>query len=172
MRQIPVTLALALACMGTPVGAAPAPPCAADSYRQLDFWLGDWDVYDVGGSAPVARAHITRILDGCAVHELYESTGGASDTRGESFSIFDRTRGVWHQTWVTNHGALLQVEGGRRDGRVQLAGSYLDAAGRRVQIRAAWWPASATVRERAEVSSDDGHTWQPHFDLIFRPHRE
>jgi len=40
------------------------PECAADSHRQLDFWLGDWDVYDVGGTTPVARARITRILDG------------------------------------------------------------------------------------------------------------
>ena len=149
--------------------AASAASCAEASYRQLDFWLGDWDVFDVGGAAAVARARITRILDGCVVHELYESAevGG---TRGESFSIFDRTRGVWHQTWVTARGALLQIEGTARDGRVELAGSYLDAQRQRVQIRAAWWPATEGVREQAETSRDGGHSWQPEFDLVFRPH--
>jgi hypothetical protein len=26
------------------------------------------------------------------------------------------------------------------------------------------------VRERADVSPDGGHAWQPSFDLIFHPH--
>ena len=177
--QRPLTLSAVLAVAGivavlhAPPGAsATASPCAGASYRQLDFWIGDWDVFDVGaGQAPVARAHITRILDGCAVHELYESTDGASGTHGESFSIFDRTRGVWHQTWVTNHGSLLQIEGTARDGRVMLAGSYLDAQGQRVQIRAGWWPATEGVREQAETSRDGGRSWKPEFDLVFRPHR-
>lgn len=167
-------LAGILALMIATADAAPATAnaCAAATYRQLDFWLGDWDVYDVGGTAPVARAHITRMLEGCVVHELYESTNGAAGTRGESFSIFDRTRALWHQTWVTNHGVLLQIEGTRRNGRVMLGGSYLDAQGQRTQIRAAWWPVTEGVREEAEISTDDGRTWKPLFDLIFRPHRD
>jgi hypothetical protein len=150
--------------------AAPAAACGDASYRQLDFWLGDWDVFDLGGEAAVARAHIARILDGCVVHELYESAD-VGGTRGESFSIFDRSRGVWHQTWVTARGALLQIEGTARAGRVELAGSYLDAQRQRVQIRAAWWPATEGVREQAETSRDGGHSWKPEFDLVFRPHR-
>jgi len=161
----------ALGAAGAPsagAASAGAPKCAAGSYRQLDFWLGDWDVYDVGGATPVARAHITSILDGCVVHERYESPR----TVGESFSIFDRTRGVWHQTWVTSRGRLLQVEGGPRDARVELAGSYLDEQGQRTRIRAAWWPVAGGVREQAEISADDGRTWKSEFDLMFRPHRE
>lgn len=172
-------LSAALALAGTiaaldavPVRAATETACAGASYRQLDFWLGDWDVFDVGGETPVARAHIMRILDGCVVHELYESTDGAGGMRGESFSIFDRTRGVWHQTWVTSHGSLLQIEGTARDGHVMLAGSYLDAQRQRVHVRAAWWPATGGVREQAETSRDGGHNWKPEFDLVFRPHRE
>jgi hypothetical protein len=38
--------------------------CVAAAYRQFDFWVGDWDVFDVGSSIPVAHARIDPILDG------------------------------------------------------------------------------------------------------------
>ena len=172
-----LTFAFAGVCLGAfgvargePTAAQTSSSCTAPEHRQLDFWLGDWDVYDVGGAPQsVARARITRILDGCVVHELYESADGA---RGESFSIFDHTRRLWHQSWVTNRGRLLQIECGVASGRVVLTGRYLDNAGRPMVIRGSWWPVPAGVREFAEVSADDGRSWKPDFDLIFRPHRD
>lgn len=158
------------AALAVPAATPAATACTAAPYRQLDFWLGDWDVFDLGGgAAPVARAKITRLLDDCVIHERYESaeSGGL---RGESFSIFDHTRGVWHQTWVTNHGRLLKIEGRPSGGRVVLEGDYLDEKGRRTRLRGIWWPEKETVRERAETSTDGGHTWQPAFDLVFRAH--
>jgi hypothetical protein len=116
----------------------------------------------------VARAHISRILDGCVVHELYEASSGA--LRGESFSIYDHTRSVWHQTWVTNRGRLLQIEGGRREDRMTFNGGFLDDDRKNTLIRALWWPVRDGVRERAELSADGGKSWQPSFDLIFHTH--
>jgi hypothetical protein len=92
--------------------------------------------------------------------------------RGESFSIFDRSRVVWHQTWVTNRGRLLQIDGSLQQGRVVLSGSYRDDAGRSLMIRGSWWPSAEGVREFAETSGDAGHSWQSAFDLIFRPHHD
>jgi hypothetical protein len=31
--------------------------------------------------------------------------------KGQSFTIYDVARDVWHQTWVTNRGELLEIEG-------------------------------------------------------------
>ncbi|MFI5183972.1 MAG: hypothetical protein ACHQNV_06220, partial [Vicinamibacteria bacterium] len=31
------------------------PPCSASEYRQFDFWLGDWDVYENGKAAGTNR---------------------------------------------------------------------------------------------------------------------
>jgi hypothetical protein len=39
-------------------------------------------------------------------------------------------------------------------------------------IRGIWKPVTDGVRETAEVSSDHSKTWQPLFDIIFRPHKE
>ena len=98
----------------------PSPPCSAPEFQQFDFWLGDWDAFDADNPAtPVARAKVTSILDGCVVHEDYQDTTGG---HGESFSIYDASRKVWHQTWVTNHGRLLTIEGSFQNGEMFMTG--------------------------------------------------
>ena len=49
-------------CCPLALYAAPAQPlpCSAPAYRQFDFWLGEWDVFEEGGSTREARATVTR----------------------------------------------------------------------------------------------------------------
>ena len=164
-------VAVAALCSGRSHATDPTPAltCEAAENRQLDFWLGDWDVYDMpGNGAPAAHASITSLLDRCVIHELYEGTNGG---RGESFSIYDRPRGVWHQTWVTNHGKLLMIEGRLGNGKVVLSGQQLTDEHKRHDVRASWWPEKDGVRELGESSDDGGKTWNTDFDLIFKHHR-
>jgi hypothetical protein len=60
---------------------APSAKCVAAAYRQFDFWVGDWDVFDVGSSIPVAHARIDPILDGCVLREDYQGTDGHNGQR-------------------------------------------------------------------------------------------
>ena len=144
--------------------------CTASGYRQFDFWLGDWDTYDVGlPHKIVARNHVDLILDRCVVHEVYD---GANGSRGESFSIYDASRHAWHQSWVTNRGVLLLLDGRIVDGAMVLQGTDRSQPEGFRLIRGIWRPATDGVRETAEVSSDYGKSWQPLFDIIFRPHRK
>jgi ketosteroid isomerase-like protein len=147
--------------------AVTATPCASPEFRQFNFWLGDWDAFDVGKSAIVARTHVDPILDGCVLHEDYQSVDGL---KGQSFSIYDPTRKVWHQSWVTNRGQLLVVEGKLEAGEMILAGADLTADGKERRVRGIWKPVDGGVRETAVTSTDAGSTWQPWFDIIFRPH--
>jgi hypothetical protein len=146
--------------------AGPPDParCSAPEYRQLDFWLGDWDVSDAGDAKPSMRIQVEKILDGCALRESYRDVNGMV---GESFNIYDASRKVWHQTWVTNRGALLVLEGGMENGRMVLRATETTKDGP-VLWRAFWIPQGAEVRETAETSSDGGKTWKPKFDIIFR----
>jgi hypothetical protein len=96
--------------------SAPSARCMAAAYRQFDFWAGDWHVFDVGSSIPVAHARIDLILDGCVLREDYPGTDGH---KGQSFTIYDAARKVWHQSWVTNRGELLEIKGKRRMGRLR-----------------------------------------------------
>jgi len=155
---------------GSPSGASGAggqTGCAAPAYRQFDFWLGDWDVFDSHSQAKVARVHVTRTLDDCVLLEEYRGSDGHE---GQSFSIYDAPRSLWHQTWVTNRGQLLVIEGNLRAGAMELSGSERLADGTLRLVRGTWQPSHDGVREVAVRSTDGGKTWTEWFDLVFRPH--
>ena len=175
-RNTLATAALAAAILVAAVpraganGAAPGPsaPCAGPEFRQFDFFAGDWDTYDVAApSKVVARNRVTRMLGGCALREVYEEPAGL---HGESFSIYDASRGAWHQSWVTDRGTLLLLDGQLEGERMVLTGSEKLADGTPSLLRGIWWVEGNTVRETAERSTDGGKIWKPVFDIVFRPH--
>jgi ketosteroid isomerase-like protein len=145
------------------------PHCSANDYHQFDFWLGDWDVFELDSGKHDATVRVDRALDGCAVREQYHDDSGM---RGESLSIYDSTRNVWHQSWFTNRGRYLAIEGHLESGNMVLAGTYKDADGVSTQVRGTWSPSGKDVRETAILSTDQGNTWKPWFDLIFRARNE
>lgn len=145
-------------------------PCTQKEYRQLDFWIGDWDVSDFENPTVInARVRVDRILDGCVLHEDYRDTTGA---KGESFSIYDLSTNTWHQSWVTNRGSLLLLKGKLTKEGLVLTGEDRTAAGKKRIVRGTWQPIKDGVREIAVVSLDDGRSWTTWFDLIFRRHKQ
>ena len=143
--------------------------CSAPVYRQFDFWIGDWDVFDAGApTKPVARVRVDRILDGCVLREDYQAADGKT---GQSFNIYDALREVWHQSWVTNRGESLELDGGIHDGKMVLTGEDLTAGGQKRLVRGVWAAGGGGVRETAVTSSDGGKTWKPWFDLLFQVHK-
>lgn len=182
----PVALLLALAASSLAVTAAgqgsrvtspprampgPRPPaCATAEFRQFDFFAGDWDTYDVTDrSKVVARIRVTVMLDGCAVREVYEQDDGLV---GESLSSYDASRRRWHQSWFTNRGSLLLLNGGLEGERMVLTGPDRAADGTPTLLRGIWWKDGKDVREKAERSTDGGKTWTMVFDIVFRPHQQ
>jgi hypothetical protein len=163
-------LAAALFVFAVPPAAraaeATAPQCQAPEFRRLDFWLGDWEAVDVEAPDVVAaRVQVTRILGGCVVREVY---AGVDGLHGESYTIYDATRKLWHQTWVTNRGQLLEIEGRFEGERLTLEGTQRSTTGPDVRVRALWLPEKDGVRETAHTSSDGGATWKPLFDMRFK----
>ena len=139
----------------------PPPPCAAPAYRQFDFWIGDWEVFEVGTPAKVAHARIDSILDRCVLREDYVANDGHE---GQSFTIYDASRDVWHQTWVTSRGTLLEIEGKFENGEMVLSGRNAKTE----IVRGTWKPVNGEVHEVAVKSADGGKTWAPWFDIMFR----
>jgi hypothetical protein len=156
-------IALALSTTATAGGAQqPAsPPCAGAEYRQFDFWVGTWDVFNPRGTR-VGTNTIDSILAGCALHERWQSAGA---NRGFSYNMYDRTTGRWHQTWVDNGGLLLLLDGALRNGSMVLSGMSTNAQGQPVVNRITWTAFTAdSVRQLWEISADQGATWTVSFD--------
>lgn len=139
--------------------------CSEPEYRQLDFWLGSWRAYDDDGKgAEVARDQVTAILGGCVILERYRQNDGHE---GEGVTIYDASRRLWHQTWVTNSGELLTLEGRFQDGALTMRGNNLDKDAKPVWYRATWTRQRTGVRETAFISKDGGRSWRPDFDILF-----
>ena len=167
-------ISLLVALLGTAtqtLGAAPAnlpAGCNVPEYRQLDFWLGDWDTFEPGDSATsVARTHVDLIAAGCAIHELYEQTDGLI---GDSILSFDPVRKLWQQTWVTNHGSLMVIAGRFKDGVLTLEGTNHYSNGKSPLQRITWKAEGSGVRESSVISKDGGKTWETAFDVLFQKH--
>lgn len=163
MRPCAYLLPLLLAAAPSVAAQQQAPPCTAPEYRQFDFWVGSWNVFNPAGQQ-VGTNTIERTLDGCALHEQWKSAGRS---RGFSYNIFDRARGTWHQSWVDNGGLLLLIDGGLEDGRMVLSGTTTGARGT-VLNRITWTPVSTdSVRQFWETSADSGTTWSVAFDGMY-----
>jgi hypothetical protein len=155
-------MAAATGCVAVAPDQPKAKPCSTPEYHQVDFWIGDWDAFDVDNpSTVVARTRVDLILDGCVLREDYQGTDGH---KGQSFTIYDNTRNVWHQTWVTNQGELLEIEGQFANGEMALGGKNQQGQ----MVRGMWKSVTGGVREIAVKSGDGGETWNPWFDIVFR----
>jgi hypothetical protein len=141
--------------------------CSPSAYRQFDFWIGDWDAFNADNPNKLeARLRVDSILEGCVLREDYQDVHGH---KGQSFSIYDAPNKRWHQTWVTNRGELLQLNGAFLNGQMVLTGRDVKN-GKLREIRGIWKSENGNVRETAVLSLDGRKSWQPWFDLIFRAH--
>jgi len=141
-------------------------PCASASYRQFDFWQGDWDVQTTDGK-PAGRNHVVSLFGGCGLQENWESAKGG---RGTSLNVYDLVNHKWHQTWVDDQGGLLELNGGLEEGKMVLVGwrPSLKEKGGRVVHRITWTPlAPDRVEQHWEASTNEGRTWTTVFDGIY-----
>jgi len=144
---------------------ASAPPtCQASEHRQLDFWVGNWDVMTRGQQAGTNL--VTLEEGGCLVHEHWT---GAQGGTGQSFNFYNREDGEWHQVWVSSSGNVLDLAGSYADGTLTYRGETRQPDGTTLRHRLSFHAnADGTVRQLWETSSDSGATWTTTFDGLYR----
>ncbi len=149
----------------TPSPAPPRPqPCIGPEHKQFDFWVGEWNVNGTQGRQ-VGTNSIRKIMDGCVIQENWEGQGSV---KGTSFNLYDTTDKKWHQIWVDNQGSLLLLEGGLKDGKMEMTGETTNPQGQKVQHRITWEPQSGSkVRQHWVSSADGGKTWTNAFDGVY-----
>jgi hypothetical protein len=175
MRPRFSSLALMLAALAAPhalssqatASTNPPPACSRPEHRQFDFWIGQWEVTLPDGR-PAGTNRIRPIHGGCALQEEWTGAGGST---GTSLNTYDAATGRWHQTWVGSDGLLLRLDGGIRDGAMELAGATSGGNGVTTLHRVRWTPLGGTpgrVRQLWESSADGGRTWAVVFDGMYR----
>ena len=81
--------------------------CCTENYNQFDFWIGDWNVYDITDKL-VGTNSISKQYNNCLIQEKWVSKG---KNQGTSTNYFDKTDNTWNQVWVDNSGYILKLKG-------------------------------------------------------------
>ena len=140
-----------------------ANPCRFEpEYSAFDFWIGDWDIY-VNGQM-IARNIVTREMNGCIVHERYQTANGA--IRGESINYYDPQEKRWKQNWVSGGGNVIAYAGNSpRQGVMELNGTSVAPGAPGVQLQRVVWERTPDdgLTQTVSTSNDNGKTWSPGF---------
>src|ERR1051326_941533 len=148
----------------------PAPvPCDKNPvYQKLDFWLGDWDVYDLKSGAKDGTNRIEKILKGCAIIENWSDS---TASEGKSLFYVVRATGQWRQVWVEDSGGMKEkalLDSYTGDG-LRFQGEILHRDGTSHLDRTTLQPTvGSRVRQTIEISRDHGKTWEVVYDAEYR----
>lgn len=143
-------------------------PCTFNPvYRQFDFWIGDWDVFNSNGD-PAGESHIELLLDSCVILENWKSS--KFNYAGKSFNTYNSQLNKWQQTWVDDKGILTEYFGGL-EGTIMILTTqpYPFNKDTLAIKKMSFYHLSANkVRQLGEISKDNGNTWHTEFDLEYR----
>lgn len=163
MRPTTLVLTLAVLALAPAIAAAQGPPdpdtCRnRPESRQLDFWIGTWDVIHPEDGRTLGVNVIEPTLNHCA---LMERWAGAAGGVGQSVNFYDAQRRTWRQVWVDDRGAVLDYRSGELRGRaMHFAGITISPAGDTTHQKLIFHDvAPDTVRQVFESSEDGGRTW-------------
>ncbi len=140
-------------------------PCEElPEYRQFDFWIGEWGVFNPRGQK-AGENRIERLANGCILWENWTGAGGGT---GHSINYYDHARKTYVQIWVSSGAGIIVANGGLKDGALVLTGERFLRNGTKQHYRGTWTPLpDGNVRQFLELSSDEGKTWTVWFNGLY-----
>jgi hypothetical protein len=145
-------------------------PCTSDDspYRDFDFWVGEWDVFDPDSGRRLGSNTITLRDHGCLIVERWTSVQGGT---GMSMNFYDPLKQAWRQVWQSA-GAFIDYTGGLDDnGRMVLDGTlHYNAQGESLGFRGRWTPNDdGTVLQEFWQRDPESGEWASWFVGEYRP---
>ncbi len=139
-------------------------------YRQLDFWVGNWDVFNERG-IKVGESRVDLILKDCVVFENWNGIEGDGDA-GKSFNKYDPPSGKWEQFWVADTGTTTYFIGELVDGEMRYTHEHKLKDGRTLlrHLTFSRLP-QGKVRQVSQRSMDGGKTWVTEYDFTYVPRK-
>lgn len=150
--------------MNVSVFAQQMQKCDLPEHRQLDYWVGEWDVVDQATKKQAGSSSIEKRLDGCMIFESWKGSGGYT---GHSFNLYNRETKKWQQVWVDSQGQRIDFTGELREDGMYYEGPFR-SQGKEVQSRMKFLKLpEGQVRQLWEQSADNGKTWKVLFDGLY-----
>lgn len=139
--------------------------CCSESFRQFDFWVGDWEVRDSNGTLQ-GYNNISPMEDSCA---LLEKWTGAKGSSGTSVSFYDSSKKQWHQSWIDSKGGSIIMNGRFKDGSMVMYSNKNKGDSGFIQNKTTWIPLEdGRVQHIWEVTKDTGKTWVVVFEGFYQ----
>jgi hypothetical protein len=168
----PTFLALAQApapnVNSSPASTRPAPckDLSRPEYRQFDFWVGEWNVFDRQSGKPVGKSSVQLILNDCVV---FENWTGARGGEGKSFNKYNPWLKQWEQYWVDNGPDRLFFTGHLEDAEMRFEADAFTPEGKPDHRKLTFSrQPDGTVRQFSQVSTDGGKAYTVEYDLVYR----
>ena len=149
---------------------ANAYPCKnpkAPEYRQFDFWVGDWDVFDPGGNQ-VGSSNVQLILSDCVIYENWKGTLGGE---GKSFNKYNPAQKQWEQYWVDGSPGRMFFTGhyNSEAARLEYETDTETPQGKPLHRKLTFFKnPDGSVRQFSQASSDGGNTYSVEYDFTYR----
>lgn len=163
-------VACAQAQTQTPPSEPAQPNCAAPEHRAMDFWLGEWRVFQTGSDRPAGLSTISAADEGCTVTEYYRMP--RFNYSGRSLNIYSEPARHWEQFWVDSTGDVTHFVGNpiAGGGMQMTAADDVDPDDPTPTWRRITWTLNAdgSVRQHGEKSADRGRTWSDRYDFTYR----
>jgi hypothetical protein len=147
-------------------------PCSDPVYRQFDFWIGQWEAYNVKGQK-AGDSKVELILDSCIILENWTSTAlnNGFPYAGKSYNTWNAATKKWQQYWVDNAAGVTEYFNGHYESNKMIleTANTKQADGTSKILKMTFFNLGPDkVRQFGESSTDNGQTWKTDFDLEYR----
>ena len=138
-------------------------PCLRmQEYRQLDFWIGQWRVYDTKTNQLAGTSEISNGLEGCVILESWQPVAGMA---GKSMSMYNATDKKWRQTYMDEGGILSDYDGEWIEDTMHFK---LRSSNDALVKMTFYKKPNGEVQQIGKTSKDNGVTWEMQYDLTYR----
>lgn len=141
-------------------------PCCTENHRQFNFWIGEWEVFNLQGQK-MGESNITSIQDSCVIVENWSS----SRETGTSYNYFDKKDNTWNQVYIGNNGNSTTLKGNFTDYKMVLKSALVQGPkGNHLYNRITWEKHNdGTVSQIWDQLDNRDHLLQTVFYGIYKP---
>ncbi len=143
-------------------------PCLGNPHNHdMDFWVGEWNVYSNGSDAVIGKSSITKEDGGCVVIEHFESL--VSPQSGHSINFYNPKDSSWTQLYAGSAGGNQLYTNGIYKDSAMVFDYETTLNGKTAKgYYILYNQGPDQFRQYQDISYDDGKSFSVGYDLIYK----